>query len=353
MSKFADYFNMQPIIEASAPGRVNLLGEHTDYNDGFVLPIAIHQRTCVQMSLSNDQWNRFFSINLNQMIHYRAGDPIPKGFGAYLGGCINILREKNCSIKAVNVLINSNIPIEAGLSSSAALEVAMLKGLRTLFDLKLNDIDLALCAQQAEVRFAGIQCGIMDQMAATLATEHNMLFLDTRTLDYKLLPLPKQTELIVMHSGVPRRLSDSAYNQRRIECKTAAQKLGVAALRDINDVASVAMLPPPLNRRARHVITENARVLKAAAVELDPREFGELMNASHQSLREDFEVSIPALDCLVSLLQSHPAVYGARLTGAGFGGACVALARKGLGLDIASDVLTKFQAQGYQGYIMT
>lgn len=352
MNKFADYFNIQPVVEASAPGRINLLGEYTEYNDGFVLPIAIPQRTWVQLAPSNDPWNTFFSINLNQLVHYRAGDPVPTGFGAYLAGCINVLREKGYSVHAVNALIHSNVPIGAGLSSSAALEVAMLKALRTLFELELNDIDIALNAQQAEIHFTGIHCGIMDQMAATLATERNMLFLDTRTLNYKLLPLPKQSELIVIHSGVPRRLSDSAYNQRRIECKTAAQKLGVTALRDIVDSAAVETLPPPLNRRARHVITENARVLMAAAAGIKADEFGKLMNASHQSLSDDFDVSIPALNCLVALLQAHPAVYGARLSGAGFGGACIALTRNGLGLDIANEVLVDFQAEGYRGYLL-
>lgn len=352
MNKFADHFHTQLTVEASAPGRVNLLGEHTDYNEGFVLPIAIPQRTYVQLAPSNNQWNSFFSTNLNQMVHYRIGEPIPTGFGAYLAGCINILQENNLFIKAVNALVHSTVPIGAGLSSSAALEVAMLKSLRVLFSLDLEDIDIALFAQQAEIRFAGVQCGIMDQMAATLATENNMLFLDTRTLAYKLLPLPKQSELIVMHSGVPRRLSNSAYNQRRIECQTAAQKLGVRALRDIDDPDMVEMLPSPLNRRARHVVTENARVLKVVAEEVSAEEFGELMNASHQSLRDDFEVSIPALDCLVELLQAHPATFGARLTGAGFGGACIALTRSGLESKTANEVLDAFQAKGYRGYLL-
>jgi galactokinase len=350
-SQFVDFFGTQPEVETSAPGRVNLLGEHTDYNDGFVLPIAIPQRTQVALSRSPDEWNRFRSMNIEELIQYQVGDTLPSGFAAYLAGCFEVLRETVTVMTPVNILVSSNVPMGAGLSSSAALEVAVLRGLRTLFDLAIDDVDIALLAQQAEIRFAGVRCGIMDQMAASLADERSMLFLDTRTLERRLLPLPEHSELLVLDSCVPRSLANSAYNQRRAECELSAIELGVPMLRDIDDPEAGKILPEPLNRRVRHVVSENRRVLDAISG-VSANKFGMLMNASHQSLRDDFEVSVPALDCLVELLQNHPDVYGARLTGAGFGGACVALARTGRGSEVGNQVLAAYHAKGYHGRVL-
>jgi len=351
LSDFNDFFGSQPEVVSSAPGRVNLLGEHTDYNDGFVLPIAIPQRTWVALSRSQDKWCRFRSKNMNGLVHFGEGGAIPSGFAAYLAGCFEVLREEFNNMVPVNLLVSSDVPMGAGLSSSAALEVAALRGLRELFGLAIDDIDIALLAQQAEIRFAGVRCGIMDQMAASLADERHMLFLDTRTLERRLLPLPEQSELVVLDSGVPQTLAGSAYNQRRAECEEAASKLGISMLRDLDDAELTDVLPEPLNRRARHVVSENQRVLNAVSgVSADA--FGALMNASHESLRDDFEVSVPALDCLVELLQNHADIYGARLTGAGFGGACVALAREGQGAKVGEEILTAYGSKGYQGRVL-
>ncbi|WP_333874418.1 galactokinase [Methylobacter sp.] len=342
--KFADFFGAHPEVEASAPGRVNLLGEHTDDNDGFVLPIAIPQRTWVELSRSPDQWSRFRSMNMDGLFHYQAGGAFPSGFAAYLAGCFEVLREEMINVMApVNVLIRSDVPMGAGLASSAALEVAVLRGLRALFHLPVDDIDIALLAQQAEIRFAGVRCGIMDQMAASLADQQHMLFLDTRTLERRLLSLPEQSELVVLDSGV----SLNFHNQRRAECEDAARRLGIAMLRDLDDPAAAEALPEPLNRRVRHVVTENRRVLDAiSGVSAD--EFGALMNASHASLRNDFEVSVAELDCLAELLQNHPDVYGARLSGS----LCVALARAGRGGTAGDEVLAAYHAKGYQGRVL-
>jgi galactokinase len=187
----------------------------------------------------------------------------------------------------------------------------------------------------------------MDQMASSLGTPKQMLFLDTRTLERKLLPLP-EADLIVIDSGVARTLATSGYNQRRSECERAASMLGVAALRDETTLDRIDELPEPLDRRARHIITENARVLEAANG-VSVQRFGELMNDSHASLRDDYEVSVPALDTLVLLLQEHPNVYGARLTGAGFGGACVALAHPGSANEVKTSVLKDYAKAGYEG----
>jgi len=247
--------------------------------------------------------------------------------------------------------VSSSVPIAVGLSSSAALEVATLRALRTLLGLALDDVAIARLAQRAEVAYAGVQCGIMDQMAASLADTGHMLFLDTRSLARTMLPLPRGAAVLVLDSGVPRRLSESRYNQRRAECAEAARRLGVPALRDLTDPTRVEPLPEPLRGRARHVVTENARVLEAAGG-VDAARFGGLMNASHRSLRDDFEVSIAPLDTLVALLQAEPGVFGARLTGAGFGGACVALCAAGQERLVAQRVLAAYRAQGQAGALL-
>lgn len=347
---FKQVFQTAPVVRASAPGRVNLLGEHTDYNDGFVLPTAIPQQTTVSLGFSPDDRHHFYSADLDQQVDIHSSDPTPSGFASYGLGCLKVVEQLGYSIPPLNVFVCSTVPIGSGLSSSAALEVAILRGVRSLLQLDLDDVQLAQLGQQAEVHYAGVSCGILDQMASSLADTQHMLFLDTRTLDRQLLPFPAGAEIVVMDSGVPRTLANSGYNQRRAECEAAAKRLGVAALRDISDLSAIAELPEPLRRRARHVISENNRVLQARS-SLPAAEFGELMNASHASLRDDYEVSVPALDMLVALLQSTPDVFGARLTGAGFGGACVALVTTGKARSIAQTVLDRYQATGQVGHI--
>ncbi len=227
----------------------------------------------------------------------------------------------------------------------------MLRGLRSLLELRLDDVQIAQLGQQAEIHYAGVQCGIMDQMASSLADTVHMLFLDTRTLDRQVLDLPQDSEILVLDSGIPRTLAGSGYNQRRSECEEAAEQLGVKALRDIQAPEKVESLPEPIRRRARHVITENNRVLEAKRG-VSAHRFGELMNASHASLRDDYEVSVPGLDQLVAILQQTPGVFGARLTGAGFGGACVALVKAGQAEAIAHQALAKYQQQGFQGKLL-
>jgi galactokinase len=363
---FEQVFGFPPEANASAPGRVNLLGEHTDYNDGFVLPIAIPQRTTVHVARSRDTRSHIYSANLDKYVKVdeeafaHSGhaaetrdaetmlDEEASAFARYVTGCMRVLAATGCDVPPLAVLIESSVPIGAGLSSSAALEVATLRALRMLLSLELGDVVIAELAQQAEVEYVGVRCGIMDQMAASLASEKQMLFIDTRSLETMLMPLPEHSEIVVLDSGVPRSLAASGYNRRRAECEEAAKLLGVAALRDITNPADARNLPPPLDRRARHVIAENERVLEAASG-VGARKFGELMSASHASLRDDYEVSVTQLDVLVDLLQRHPSVFGARLTGAGFGGAAVALAHAGSGQTVASEVLRSYNAAGNEG----
>jgi galactokinase len=341
MDSFQQLFGFPAKASGKASGRVNLLGEHTDYNDGFVLPTAIPQQTTVLLAPSRDGRHHLRSGQFPSADEYPERAHPEEGFERYIIGCITVLRERAFDIPPMAVLVHSDVPIGAGLSSSAALEIALLRALRSLHSLPLNDVELARIGQEAETRFAHVRCGIMDQMAASLADTDHMLFIDTRSLERRLLPLPSPAQIVVLDCGVPRTLAASGYNERRAQCEEAARLLGVPALRDVDDAARLRGLPPLLQRRARHVLSENRRVLRAASA-VGPQEFGELMNASHASLRDDYEVSIAALDALVGELQSHPSVFGARLTGAGFGGACVALVESGAAEQVKREVLAQY-----------
>jgi galactokinase len=324
-------------VSASAPGRVNLLGEHTDYNDGFVLPIAIGRHT---------------RVTLEPAARFELASPqLDQRSAAYVEGCVKELEARGVAIPPLRFTIESDIPTGVGLSSSAALEVATLRALRRSLGLVLDDVEIARMAQRAEVDHAGVRCGIMDQMACSLAEERRALFLDTRTLERRMVPLPAGCEIAVVDSGVPRSLAATAYNARRKECEQAAAALRVAALRDVAHEQAVDELPPPLRRRARHVVTENRRVLQALEAQ-SGEAFGALMSDSHRSLRDDFEVSTPEIDRLVDLLDAEPDVFGARLTGAGFGGACVALCRAPGGRQAASRAVARSNAEGLRARVV-
>ena len=315
-SAFEAVFGVPPDSEAAAPGRVNLLGEHTDYNDGFVLPIAIPQRTRVAMRPNGRDRFRLHAQELGQAVEFTLDAAPAEHFATYVFGCLAVARLAGAAIAPLDIHVASDVPMGVGLSSSAALEVATLRCLRQLLGLTLDDVQVAQMAQRAEIDYAGVRCGILDQMASSLADTTRALLLDTRSLERRFVPLPPDSAILVIDSGMPRSLAASAYNLRRAECEQAASLLGVASLRDVPDALAVETLPEPMRRRARHVLTENARVLQAVDC-ASAQDFGVLMNASHASLRDDYEVSIPELDRLVSLLQEHPDVFGARLTGAG------------------------------------
>ena len=336
-------------MSAQAPGRVNLLGEHTDYNDGFVLPVAIPQATTVQARLADGYAVR--SLNLNQTCAFTLAQAPSERFALYSYGCIRELVERGIRVPPVELTVESDVPMGVGLSSSAALEVATLRALRSLLAFEMDDVEVAQLAQQAEVRYAGVHCGIMDQMACSLARADRALFLDTRTLERRMVALPADCETLVVDSGVPRSLAQSGYNARRAECEDAARRLGVRALRDVHPEMALDALPPPLGRRVRHVTSENQRVLRAIQG-VSAEVFGQLMSASHGSLRDDFEVSTPELDALVGALEAEPGVYGARLTGAGFGGACVALCRAGAAREAGTRALERYNGAGQQGRVV-
>jgi galactokinase len=353
-SSFEQVFGFAAAVVASATGRVNLLGEHTDYNDGLVLPTPIEPRTEVAVGRSPDRGFHFVSTNLRGQaarVDYLDGDPPPDGYARYVRGCIEVTRRRGAEIGPCCVAIQSTVPMGAGLSSSAALEVAVLRGLRELYRLALDDVTIARLGQQAEIEYAGVHCGILDQMAVSVGEPGKLLFLDTRTLEWRLVPFPADSEIAILDCGVPRTLATSGYNERRRECEAAAKALGVGSLRDAIDSQRIESLPEPLRRRARHVYTENLRVLEAAAG-VDAPHFGKLMTQSHRSLREDYEVSIPALDALVEALLAQPPVFGCKLTGAGFGGACVALLARGSGTEVKRGALEAFATRGFRGSVL-
>ena len=338
-------------VQTHAPGRVNLIGEHTDYNGGFVLPTAIPQRTRVELSARGDRTVSARSSNTAEADTYILGHEQRRGdWLDYVQGVTWALVRKGFGeLGGFELNVSSDVPLGAGLSSSAALEVAVLRALRDAFGLALDDVSLALLGQFAENEFVGARCGIMDQMAATLADDTTALFLDTRSLEFRRVPLPAEADLVVIHSGVSHEISGGDYNTRRAECEEAARQLGVPQLRDLTpaDLPRVERLADPLGRRARHVITEDERVLEAvdALERADLPRLGELFRLSHESMRDDFEVSVPDVDLLVELAQADDAVSGARMTGGGFGGSVVILARRGQGRAAGERVAREYAAR--------
>ncbi|HYT77500.1 MAG TPA: galactokinase family protein, partial [Vicinamibacterales bacterium] len=256
------------MIRASAPGRVNLIGEHTDYNGGFVLPAAIPQRTSVELSPRAETSVEAWSANFNERRHYVLGREARTGSWIdYIQGVTAMLAEAGHRVTGFTLQIASTVPVGSGLSSSAALEIALLRALREAFDLPLEDVALARIGQRVENAFVGAPVGIMDQMACALADETHALFLDARSLAFERVAIPERAALVVLDSGVAHNHAAGDYRTRRAECERAAGLLGVPQLRDaaMGDLGRIASLPEPLNRRARHVVTENARVLETVA----------------------------------------------------------------------------------------
>jgi galactokinase len=345
LTDFTALYRRPPAVIAAAPGRINLIGEHTDYNGGFVLPTAISLGTRVELAPRADNLVRAWSASTGdvQPLAYSLGaETRGRGWLDYVQGVTSIFSLEGLRLDGFDLRIQSTLPLGSGLASSAALEVSLLRGLREVFGIPIDDIQLALLGQRAEREFVGANVGIMDQLVASLGDEGQALFVDTRSLAYEKLPLPEGCELVVIDSGVSHANVSGHYNARRAECERACALLGVSRLRDIapSDLGNLKKLPEPLERRVRHVMTENERVLSAvdAICVGDLERLGSLFYASHESLRLDYEVSIQELDLLVALARAEASVYGARLTGAGFGGSVLVLARSGAAHAVSASI---------------
>jgi len=321
-----------------APGRVNLIGEHTDYNDGFVMPAAIDLSVYVRILPRDDRKLAIRSENFDDQIEFDLDQPYPHRRGHwsdYVIGVAVTLERAGHRLRGAHLQIRGEVPVGSGLSSSAAVEVATACALTANSHLTIERRELALLCQRAENEFVGAHVGIMDQFVALFGEAQRALLLDCRSLEYKLLPLPDTVNLVICNTMVKHALASSAYNERRAQCEEGVKYLAerlpnVKALRDVTleQLQQYGRgLPDLIYRRCRHVISENARVLSAAAAldQQDLHRFGELMKESHRSLRNDYEVSSRELDLMVEMARKNEGVYGARMTGGGFGGCTVNL----------------------------
>jgi galactokinase len=352
--KFIRLYGAQPLL-VQAPGRVNLIGEHTDYNDGFVLPAAIQFHTSVAIAARSDRRLKLFSENYVEQVEFELERP-PEAAGRhwsdYAIGVAGKLAEQGIRLPGANLLIHGDVPQGAGLSSSASFEVALCTAFLELSGEKMDGPEIARLCQRAENEFVGARCGIMDQFVSVHGRRNHALLLDCRSLNYRYQPIPENVRLVICNTMVRHSLAGGEYNQRRQECETGAQFFGehnpsVKALRDVSleDFQRYGLaLPETIRKRCRHVITENARVTAAgdALEQRDLVRFGQLMRDSHASLRDDFEVSCDELDVMVEVAGKIDGVYGARMTGGGFGGCTINLVR--------SERVEAFQAKVVEGY---
>lgn len=337
-------FGHTPAHIARAPGRVNLLGEHVDYNDGFVLPAAIDRATYVAFSPTNARHSTIVAMDFDQQTSFSReslprkkqadGSPLPE-WGLYPAGVMWALVEEKLPVMSMNAVFASDVPRGSGLSSSASIEMAFLLAWQLLGDWTLPPMQRALLGQKAENQYVGVNCGIMDQFASACGVTNKLLLLDCRSLEWKTVPLPKDVSIVIADTTVRRKLIAGEYNKRRLACEQAVRLLQkdlpeIRSLRDVElkDFNRLAKkLPVLVRKRARHVVEEIARSNQAQALleANDIRSFGKLMNECHASLRDLYEVSCPELDAMVRIAQATEGCIGARLTGAGFGGCTVNL----------------------------
>ncbi len=336
--QFEQVFRSSATHLTCAPGRVNLIGEHTDYNDGFVLPAAINRATYIAARPRSDRRLRLHAVKMDQSVELLLDDLQPDtvhSWVAYIAGMADFLQRDDHELAGADLLIDGDIPLGAGLSSSAALEVAVGATLLALAGVAFDPIALSRAGQRTEHTYLHVQSGIMDQMISALGREQHAVLIDCREYTTQPIPLQPHVRLVVCNSKVKRQLARSGYNERRAQCEEAVRILqrvlpGIRALRDVTSTQLEehgALLPPVVLQRARHVVTENERVLESAEVlrDGDLQRFGALMQAAHASYRDDFEASIPEIEVLVDAASAIPGVYGSRLTGGGFGGCTISL----------------------------
>ncbi|CAQ82633.1 MULTISPECIES: galactokinase [Photorhabdus] len=338
---FDSIFHYTPTHIIQAPGRVNLIGEHTDYNDGFVLPCAINYQIVAAATKREDYIVRVVSVNYdNQLDEFDISQSITlhesNMWANYIRGVVKCLLSRGYLFKGADIVVTGNVPQGAGLSSSAALETVIGQTFKTLYHLEMSQTEIALNGQQAENEFVGCHCGIMDQLISAEGKEHHALLIDCRHLIIQAVSMPKDIAVMIINSNKKRELVGSEYNIRRVQCEQAAALFGVKALRDVTldeFEKRRAELDDIVAKRARHVIKENERTLLAAKAlaEGDMPFIAELMAQSHQSMRDDFEITVPEIDVLVDIVkQAIGKQGGVRMTGGGFGGCVVALVPKTL-----------------------
>lgn len=356
LALFAETFGYPATETIQAPGRVNLIGEHTDYNDGFVLPCAIDYQTVISCAPRNDRLVRVIAADYdNQRDEFSLDAPIlshdSQQWSNYVRGVVKHLQRRNDQFGGADLVISGNVPQGAGLSSSASLEVAVGKVFQQLYHLPLDGAQLALNGQEAENQFVGCNCGIMDQLISALGKKDHALLIDCRSLGTKAVSMPKGVAVVIINSNFKRTLVGSEYNTRREQCETGARFFSQKALRDVSleTFSAVANeLDPVVAKRVRHVLTENARTVAAATAlaEGDLEKMGELMAASHASMRDDFEITVPQIDTLVEIVKATIGNKGGvRMTGGGFGGCVVALVPEALVDDVKQAVESQYQAK--------
>ncbi|WP_028863811.1 galactokinase [Psychromonas aquimarina] len=352
---FSTALNYSSTHIIQAPGRVNLIGEHTDYNDGFVLPCAINYQTVVAAAKRDDNIVRVISVDYDQQqdqfdlteeIEFQAD----RMWANYIRGVVKYLLKRGYQFKGADIVVSGNVPQGAGLSSSASLEVVIGQTFKTLYNLDISQAEIALNGQQAENEFVGCNCGIMDQLISAQGKEDHAMLIDCRSLETQAVSTPKDLSIMIINSNKKRGLVDSEYNTRREQCEEAAAVFGVPALRDVTIEQfneRIADLDETVAKRARHVITENDRTLQAtkALSENNIQLMGQLMAESHASMRDDFEITVPEVDTLVDIVKTEIADQGGvRMTGGGFGGCIVALVPPTLVEQVKAAVESKYQA---------
>lgn len=338
---FRDIYGSEPFL-VRAPGRVNLIGEHTDYNDGFIMPAALEYETRAAVAPRADRILRVHSAKIGETCEFDLDNPAPQpkhDWTDYVFGVAVALAGAGKRLKGADILVASSVPVGSGLSSSAALEVSIGYSLLTVAGLPIDKVELAKLCQKAENEFVGMRCGIMDQFISCNGQHDHALMIDCRSLDKRPVPIDPRARIVVANSMVHHELASGEYNKRRASCEEAVRLLSpalgpVKALRDVTPAgleANKALLSDVTYRRARHIVTENDRVVEAAdaLADGDLVRCGALMNQSHSSMRDDYEISCEEVDVLVDIGQKQPGVFGSRMTGGGFGGCTVSLVEAG------------------------
>jgi galactokinase len=344
VAEFAACYGEGPRFVVRAPGRVNLIGEHTDYNEGFVLPMAIDRAVWIALRPRGDRRVKLHSLEFSDPLEFVLDEIRPgEGWGEYARGVAWALQEAGFTLQGWEGVVAGNVPVGAGLSSSAALELALCRAFGCVSPWQWEGTAMAKLAQRAEGEWVGVRSGIMDQLIAAEGRAGCALLIDCRSLATTPVPLPEDVRVLVLDTGTRRELVSSAYNERVAQCRAAANFFGVAALRDLSRVrleAGAGALDDVILRRARHVVSESIRTLQAvqALQRGDLATFGQLMDESHASLRDDYEVSSPELDSMVEIARAQQGCWGARMTGAGFGGCAVAIVEADAARDAAAKI---------------